>query len=217
MSLEPEQEDRFSKAAIYLNGLKLDIDVLFTLFTEWQSSKQKSLKRIIISLCVVISLLFIVGGDLTAIGWIDDQVEDNKSNWFLFIIFLYLIITSMYLYRIRRIDLKVRDAKLNDIEKEINDGKIWVDVFDEISESSKLKLNAYLDKYAKVYKDSAQDSYLAIKFYEKHLKKTYDEFNLWQAIEVKLLSVLVIFSSIALLSTMFEITFDQILCAFHSF
>jgi len=216
LSLTPDQIEDLSKAANKLNNAELSIEKVFQLFSEWQSNKQKSAKRVAISLGLIVSLLYLVGGDLTSIGWIDDQVADEQSNIFLFSLLLILVGSTFYLFRIRSLDLKVREAKLKVLNYGIKNGEKWVASLDEISDKKQQKLFVLLNKHAKVHKDGAIESYLAIKFYQNELKASFDEFSLWQKLEWGTLIAIVAFSIFALIFTMLGVSFDNIISSFPS-
>lgn len=118
--LNNDEENLAKESYQKFGNSNLEVDKLFDLFLDWQSSKTRSLKRFVLSFSFLVVFIFIVDLDITSIAPFGANIEDaNRDKLFITLAIVHTIVFFYYLFQ-RYVDKKVMDAQISLFDEELN-------------------------------------------------------------------------------------------------
>jgi hypothetical protein len=199
--LNNEDEKKINSIITVLSNSGINIDSLYSLFNDWQSSKTKSVKRFVLSLSFILSLTFVAGIPITDIDLFGLSVAEGYGNMFLSAVLAIHLMSFAYFVYLRRNDLKVNEAKLSSLKKGLESCLKMMEFVDEIVEREKLPSVKFLfnDFKSQMHSnDSDIEAYEGLKFYEDKLKKHHKSFEWIEWLEIGLICLLGILALISI-------------------
>jgi len=204
LDLTAEEAKRVDKIMQYLSKTGLEIDSLFELFNDWQSSKTKSIKRFVLSLSFILTLTIFAGVDITKIHLFNVTVAKGMSTIFLIALAFILISSFLYFRYLENKDWEVHTAKIAFVSNNLERCLELAEEIDDILERNKIESVEVLFNDFKSSFDRFNDdlkAYAAINFYKNELKDTHKSFDLIQKLELGGIYFLGIMSLIAIISS----------------
>ncbi|MEP1306528.1 MAG: hypothetical protein ABJK11_16495 [Balneola sp.] len=181
IQLSKNDAEKVIEAKEKFNSLDLDIDSLFTLFTDWQTSKTKSVKRFVISISFLLTLALIAGANIVQdIEVLRVPISDGHEEQFLIALFIIHFSAFLYYMYLIAIDFSVQQAKIDTIEGDLEECEGLVHEIDKIIIDNKIQSAGYLfndftSPLLSVHR-TEEKVYEAVKFYSEKLKKS----NKWK-------------------------------------
>lgn len=175
LNIHGEDETIIDGAIEELDKSNLKTEDLFEVFSDWQTKKTLTAKRIFVSTSILVAAAAWIGIDYTDLSLFGLKVANGSPDKFITFILLSIVVSGIFYEFSRRIDASVRKARINNIN---NDLKSLVQPIGAIDEA--MKRNS-IDDFSDLYFDfrspissgrhDAIDVYRAVKFYQKNLSK----------------------------------------------
>jgi len=179
IQLTDKEEKRIEKIIQILDVSDVDLPSIYNFFKEWQSSKTKSMKRFVLSISFVLTLAFIAGVSITDVDLFGVIVAEGREIIFLSSLIAIHICSFIYHLYLRSIDWDVHQANIIPVEAELKKYEDLIDEIDEIVEKQNIRsVEALFDDFRAPITSmhsSEEDTYKAIKFYVRNLKKSHDK------------------------------------------
>ena len=205
IDLDPEDEKKIEAISLKLSESGLTREAPFRFFNEWQSGKQKSVKRFVLSLSFVITLSAIAGADITDINIFGTTVQDGREPYFFMAMILVLCMSFWYYEFLRKNDSEVQSARNKVTADNLESGFEMVSFVESIVEKYNIRsAEALFDDFSSPINDEGDyEAYLAIKYYQNNLDKPNNRRSLSEWMELWLLRLLVLFSGSSLITLLF--------------
>jgi len=179
----PKREIELSKedvAIVYESISKLDKsginkDDLFEIFSDWQSKRTLTSKRVFVSTSVLVVSASWIGVDFTELTVFGLKVANGNPVRFIIFVLISIVMSGLYYEISRRIDSAVRKAKIIRTSQDVDALKEPVDELYEVVERNniesfnKLFYDCKSSNLSAPGQHDAIDVYNAVRFYSKHL------------------------------------------------
>lgn len=181
ISLTVGEANKVRKIKKKFDGLDFQIETLFDLFNDWQSSKTKSVKRFVISVSFLLTMALIAGANIVYdIEVLRVPISNGHEEGFLIALLVIHFSAFLYYIYLRAIDLSVQKAKIDTIEDDLEECKVLVREIDKIIAKNNISSVGYLfnDFTSPMMGAHSTDKqvYEAVKFYDEKLKQS----NQWK-------------------------------------
>jgi len=199
--LNNDDQKKINSIITVFSNSGINIDSLYALFNDWQSSKTKAVKRFVLSLSFILSLTLVAGIPITDIDLFGLSVAEGNGNIFLSAVLVIHVLSFVYFVYLRRNDLKVNEAKLSSLKKGLESCLKMTEFVDKIVEREKLPSVRFLfnDFKSQMHSnDSDIEAYEGLKFYKEKLKKPHKSFELVEWLEIGLICGLGILALISI-------------------
>lgn len=174
IELSTEDIDTVHKSIDKLDKSGLNKDDLFEIFSDWQTKKTLTSKRIFVSTSILVVSASWIGVDFTELTVFGLKVANGSPSRFVAFVLISIIMSGIFYEASRRIDGAVRKARIIRASQDIDELKEPVEAVKKVIEQNDIK------SFNKLYYDfksstmaanqhDAIDVYNAVRFYFNHL------------------------------------------------
>jgi hypothetical protein len=147
---------------------------LFDIFSEWQSKRTLTSKRVFVSTSIVVAAASWIGIDYKELSFFGLKIADGDPNRFIIFVLVAIVLSGVFYEASRRIDASVRKAKIANVRQDMEELVEPVKSIDEVMRKNSIDSfsDLYFDfKSALVGGSTHQplDAYGAVQFFRKHL------------------------------------------------
>ncbi len=175
LDIQGEDEGVINESIKELEKSNLKTEDLFKVFSDWQTKKTLTSKRIFISTSVLVASAAWIGIDYTDLTFFGVKVANGSPDRFIAFILLSIVISGIFYEFSRLIDASVRQAKINHINGDLNGLVKPISTIDGVMDRNDI------ESFSDLYYDfrsslsggghDAINVYRAVKFYENNLSK----------------------------------------------
>ncbi|WP_252106042.1 MULTISPECIES: hypothetical protein [unclassified Halomonas] len=175
LNIEKEDEQIIESAIEKLDRSNLKTEDLYDVFSDWQTKKTLTSKRIFFSTSILVVAAAWIGIDYTELSFFGLEVANGSPERFIIFV-LVSIFASGILYELsRRIDSTVRSARIKHVNGDLNSLVQPVKAVDKVMESNNIDdfVDLYFDFRSPLNSSQhdAIDVYRAVKFYNSNLSR----------------------------------------------
>ncbi len=182
IELSPEDVETVTQSIARLDQSGLNKDDLFEIFTDWQTKKTLTSKRIFISTSLLVVAASWIGVDFSELTIFGLKVSNGSPFRFIVFVLISVVMSGVFYELSRKIDSSVRRAKIVRATQDIENLKESVEAVDDVIKRNKIKSfnNLYYDFKSTAMaanQHDAIDVYNAICFYLNHLSAAGTQLN----------------------------------------
>lgn len=175
LSIYEEDEQIIDGAIEELDRSSLKTEDLFDVFSDWQTKKTLTSKRIFVSTSILVAAAAWIGVDYTELSFFGLKVANGSSERFLIFVLTSIIAGGVFHEFSRRIDSSVRNARIKHINSDLKDLIKPIEAVDGAMERNNIDdfVDLYFDFRSSLNssRHDAIDVYRAVKFYKKNLSR----------------------------------------------
>lgn len=203
IDLSTEDIEIVNKSITKLDQSGLNKDELFEIFSDWQTKKTLTSKRIFISTSLLVVAASWIGVDFSELTIFGLKVSNGNPLRFIVFVLISVVLSGVFYELSRRIDSSVRKAKIIRATQDIEKLRGFVEAVDEVIERNEIK------SFNKLYYDfkrtalaanqhDAIDVYNAIRFYLNHLSGAGAQLNVISIAEQIVIYILALHAVVVL-------------------
>jgi len=207
IELSTEDVCTVTESIAKLDQSGLNKDELFEIFSDWQTKKTLTSKRIFISTSLVVVAASWIGVDFSELTIFGLKVSNGSPSRFIVFVLISVVMSGVFYELSRRIDSSVRRAKIIRSSRDIENLKEHVRAVDQVIERNGIK------SFNKLYYDfkrtdlaanrhDAIDVYDAIRFYLNHLSAAGAQLNVVSIAEQIVINMLALHAVVVLAWTL---------------
>lgn len=182
IDLSSEDVDIIEKSITKLDKSALNKDDLFEIFSDWQTKKTLTSKRVFVSTSILVVSASWIGVDFKELTVFGLKVANGSPDRFILFVLISIIISGIFYEISRKIDDAVRKARIIRTSQDIDDLKDPVEAVKKVMDRNDIKSfnELYYDfkstNMASSHHD-AVDVYYAVQFFFEHLSTAGKKFN----------------------------------------
>lgn len=176
IKLSTEDVEIVNRSITKLDQSGLNKDEVFEIFSDWQTKKTLTSKRIFISTSLLVVSASWIGVDFSELTILGLKVSNGSPSRFIVFVLISVVVSGIFYQLSRKIDASVRKARVIRADQDIEKLKEPVEAVDEVIERNGIKSfnKLYYDfksstLNATANKHDAIDVYNAVRFYLNHL------------------------------------------------
>lgn len=173
LDIREEDEKIIDEAIEKLDKSNLKTEDLYDVFSDWQTKKTLTSKRIFVSASILVSAAAWIGIDYTELSFFGLKVANGSPERFIIFVIISILASGIFYEFSRRIDASVRNARTKSVSSDLKDLVNPIESIDSAMERN--DINDFVDLYydfrssLSAPKHDAIDVYRAVKFYKKNL------------------------------------------------
>lgn len=182
LDIDKEDEQVIDSAIERLDRSNLKTEELYEVFSDWQTKKTLTSKRIFVSISILVAAATWIGIDYTELSFFGLDVANGSPKRFIIFVFISISASGVFYELSRRIDSSVRKARIKHIN---NDLKGLVQPIEAIDGAmGRNNIHDFVDLYfdfrssLSSSQHDAIDVYRAVKFYKTNLSRAGVGLNL---------------------------------------
>ena len=156
-----------------LDRSNLKTEDLYEVFSDWQTKKTLTSKRIFVSTSILVASAAWIGIDHTTLALFGLKISDGSPDRFIIFVLLSIVTSGIFYEFSRRIDASVRSARINHINSDLKNLVKPIDAINEAMKRNGIESfrDLYFDFKSSLYssRHDAIDVYRAINFYKNNL------------------------------------------------
>lgn len=203
IELSTEDIETVTNSIAKLDQSGLNKDELFEIFSDWQTKKTLTSKRIFISTSLLVVAASWIGVNFSELTIFGLKVSNGSPTRFIVFVLISVVMSGVFYELSRRIDSSVRKAKIIRATQDIDNLRESVGAVDEVIERNKIK------SFNKLYYDfkrttlatnqhDAIDVHNAIHFYQNHLSAAGTHLNVISIAEQIVIYILALHAVVVL-------------------
>lgn len=202
LDIRDEDEQIIDSSIEELDRSSLETEHLYEVFSDWQTKKTLTSKRIFVSTTVLVAAASWIGIDYTDLAFFGLKVANGSPDRFITFVLLSIVASGVFYEISRRIDASVRKARINHINSDLKSlvkpieaidgamGRNGIESFSDLYFDFRSSLTAR--------QHDAIDVYRAVKFYKSNLSKAGIGLTLVTVIEHLIVYATAAFALVAL-------------------
>lgn len=203
IKLSTEDVEIVANSIAELDQSSLNRDDLFETFSDWQSKRTLTAKRIFMSTSLLVVAASWIGVDFSELTVFGLKVSNGSPDRFIIFVLIAVVLSGVFYELSRRIDSSVRKAKIIRAARDIKYLKESVEAVDEVIKRNEIKSfgDLYYDFNSRLLsggQHDAVDVYKAIHFYLNHLSAAGFQLNMVSIAEQIVIYVLALHAVAAL-------------------
>lgn len=173
LDIREEDEKIIDEAIEKLDRSNLKTEDLYDVFSDWQTKKTLTSKRIFVSTATLVAAADWIGIDYTALSFFGLKVANGSPERFTIFVLISILASGIFYEFSRRIDVSVRNARIKSVNSDLKDLVSPIESIDGAMERN--NINDFVDLYydfrssLRATKHDAIDVYRAVKFYKHNL------------------------------------------------
>lgn len=175
LNIDKEDEEIIYSAINELDRSDLKAEDLYEVFSDWQTKKTLTSKRIFISTSILVAAAAWIGIDYTELSFFGLEVANGSPDRFIIFLLISIFASGVFYEFSRRIDSSVRNARIKHINNDLKSLVQPIEYVDDAMERNNVDdfVDLYFDFRSSL--DSARhdaiDVYRAVKFYKNNLSR----------------------------------------------
>ncbi|GGB93438.1 hypothetical protein GCM10011352_19390 [Marinobacterium zhoushanense] len=204
IDLSDDDESIVENSIAKLDKSSLDTDGLFEIFSDWQTKKTLTSKRVFLSTSLLVAAATWIGVDYTDLTLFGLKLASGNHEKLIIFVLLSIVSSGIFYEMSRRIDSSVRRAKISHINRDIKVLKESVKAIEDVMKRNNIPsfVDLYFDFRSSMTAASQHDAidvFRAINFYNKNLSKAGSGLNIVIIVEEVLIYSIAAYAVIALL------------------
>jgi len=175
LHIRDDDEKIIDDAIEELDRSSLKTDDLYEVFSDWQTKKTLTSKRIFVSTSIIVAAAAWIGIDYTELTFFGLKVANGEPNRFIIFMLISILTSGIFYEFSRRIDASVRNAKISHINSDLKSLAKPIETIEEAMKRNDIESfnDLYFDFRSSLSagRHDAIDVYRAIKFYRKNLSR----------------------------------------------
>jgi len=173
LKIHGEDEQIIDDAIEELDRSNLKTEDLYEVFSDWQTKKTLTSKRIFVSTSILVAAAAWIGIDYTELSFFGLKVANGSPERFIIFVLISIFASGVFYEFSRRIDSSVRNAKIKHINNDLGNLLNPVQALDGAMERNNIDdfVDLYFDFRSSLSssRHDAVDVYRAVKFYRENL------------------------------------------------
>ena len=175
LSIHEEDELIIDSAIKELDRSNLKTEDLYEVFSDWQTKKTLTSKRIFVSTSILVAAAAWIGIDYTELSFFGLKIANGSPERFIIFVLISISASGVFYEFSRRIDSSVRNARITHINSDLKSLVKPIEAIDGAMKRNNIDnfVDLYFDFRSSLSssKHDAIGVYRAIKFYKKHLSQ----------------------------------------------
>ena len=203
IEISSEDIETVTKSIVKLDRSGLNKDDLFEIFSDWQTKKTLTSKRMFISTSLLVVAASWIGVDFSELTIFGLKVSNGSPTRFIVFVLISVVMSGVFYELSRRIDSSVRKAKIIRATQDIKSLRESVEAVNDVIERNGIK------SFNKLYYDFKQtglrpnkhdaiDVYNAIRFYLNNLSSAGTQLNVISIAEQIVIYILALHAVVVL-------------------
>lgn len=175
LDIHEEDEKIIGEAIETLDRSSLKTEDLYAVFSDWQTKKTLTSKRIFVSTSILVSAAAWIGIDYTELSFFGLKVANGSPERFIIFVLISILASGVFYEFSRRIDASVRNARIKNVSSDLKDLVGPIESIDGAMDRNDIRdfVDLYYDFRSSLSasKHDAIDVYRAVKFYKNNLSR----------------------------------------------
>lgn len=175
LKIDQEDEQIIENAIKELERSNLKTDDLYGMFSDWQTKKTLTSKRIFVSTSILVAAATWIEIDYTELSFFGLKVASGSADRFIIFVLISIIVSGIFYEISRRIDSSVQNSKIKHINGDLKSFIKPIQALDGAMKRNNIEnfVDLYFDFRSSLVstQHDAIDVYRAVKFYRENLSR----------------------------------------------